>query len=64
MSKHESTTQTTPPGWEWNGFRKCWERGADKIYAVEEGFVIASGDVWLPGSFATFENAEEAINDA
>lgn len=49
--------QTTRPGWDWDAFRKCWGRGADRIYPVNGEFVISSNDTWLPGSFPTFDAA-------
>lgn len=49
--------------WKWEFFTRCWMRGADKIYPAGDGYIIASHDTWLPGSFPTFEEAAEALDN-
>ena len=59
----DSTQTTAHPGWDWDGFRKCWSRGTDRIYLVQGEFVISSHDTWLPGSFLTFDAAVKGFSN-
>lgn len=52
--------------WEWNPTRKCWDAFIPlRIYPGEDGkFTVSSSEVWHPGIYDTFEEAERECVEA
>ena len=42
---------------------RYWQNGEKKIHQVDDGFVISDEGGWIPGAFATFEEASDGFDE-